>query len=332
MIIEVNNKTFRGIEDYTITQKFNSIASTFSLTTNKTLSENYLDFPICRIYTNENRLLLTGRLFAPTKASEAKPTPYNYVGYSLPGILEDCTIPVESYPLQFDNLSLLEITDKLLAPFDLGYSIIGDVIDDLNKKYKKESADPETTIKQFINDLASQRNIYLSNDESGQIIFTRYNEKTFLPTLYLEEGKPGLKRVYININTQALHSQITVVRQATKENEDAAEYTIQNPYMESFRPITRTLNSEENFDIDKAARNILSSELSNIRFNISTTKYAKPGTTLMLKAPSLNINRSTEIFIEQTVIKGTTSDTDIYEMECVLVDVYTNSKVKNIFK
>lgn len=331
MILIVNNTEFRGLNKYTITQSYNSIASSFSIDLDKQILDYVLSYPKCELYSESGDLLLTGIVFIPAINITSVPQPITITGYSLPGVLEDCTIPISIYPLQFDNLSLFDITEKLLKPFGLGYDIVGDVTADLNKKYDKTSADPSSSIKQYLNDLASQRNIYLSNNEFGELVYTRYDSNKFLPTAFYEEGLPGLKQITLNIASQALHSDITIIRQATKKNPDAAQATISNPYVDTFRPTVIINNSGDIFDVDKAARNALSTELSNIKFNLKVTKYAKPGTTIELKAPSINLNKSTELFVEQTVINGTTQDTDLYELTCVLTDVYKNDVVKNVF-
>ena len=332
MKVVINNKEFRGFDKVGVNQKYNAIASTFSIVSNRELFDYYLEYPICQIYDENDKLILTGNMFAPKVKSTSQPNDLIYSGYSLPGILEDSSIPIDSYPLQFDNLSLLEITEKLIKPFNISFNIIGNIFNDLNKRYDKVLADPGTSIKQFINDLASQRNIYLSNNELGELIFTRYERNKFLPTEFYEEGQPGLKEANLNINSQVMHSEITVIKQANKDNPDGYQTTINNPYVERYRPIVLISNSGDLTDINKAARNALSNELSNIKFNLKTTRYSRPGTTIELKAPSLRLNKSTELMVQSISFNKTTQDNDDYNLVCVLPDVYTNEPVKNIFK
>lgn len=331
MKLIINEKEFRHFTKFSITQKFNAIASTFAFTANRKLFDYYLEFPSCQIFDNNDNLMLTGTFLAPKLKTTNTPQLIEIGGYSLTGILEDCSIPTSSYPLQFDNLSLLEITEKLLKPFNLGLNFEGDLIEDLNKKYIKTSASPGASVKSYLNDLASQRNIFLSNNIFGELLYTRYDPSKFLPKLFLEEGKPGLESVDLNISSQSMHSEITIIKQASEDDPDAGEFTIQNPYIEKYRPTVKIMNSGDNFDIKQAARNALSAELSNIKFTISSTKYVRPGTTIELIAPSIGINKKTELFVEQITTSGTINTSDKFVFTCVLPDVYTNSEVKNVF-
>ena len=74
----------------------------------------------------------------------------------------------------------------------------------------------------------------------------------------------------------------------------------------------------------------LSAELRNIKFNISTTKFVKPGNLIELKSESLGIKDFVELFVEQTDIKGDANG-ESYVLTCVLKEVYSMEKVKNIF-
>lgn len=332
MTVVVDGKEYTRFSRYSINQRFGAIASTFSLTSYVQLFDDYLSYPTCEIYNSSGSLILTGTIFAPPINLRPNPTAFEYSGYSLPGVLEDCSIPKKLYPLQYDNLSLLQITEKMLDPFDLGYNIQGDITSDLNKSFTKVTADPGTTVKQFINNLASQRNIYLSHNEFGELLFMRYDPKTYLPTAYYEEGKEGLREVNLSIDAQRMHSSITVVRQATKKNPDSAEYTIQNPYISAYRPIVHRSNSGDIYTPQTAARNALSEELSNIKFKMKVTKAATAGTTIELKAPSLNLNESTELFIDEVQLDSTVTNEEDYTITCVPPDTYTdNTDIETIF-
>lgn len=332
MRLLVGNKDYLYFSDWNITLKFNSIAHVFSFNAKRELTDYILDYPECKIYDDNDDLLLTGTVFAPVLKTTPKPEFIRYTGYGLAGVLEDSKIPKSLYPLQFDNLSLAQITEKLLGPFNLGYNFLSNVAGDLDKKYTKLTIEPDTSVKQILNNLASQRNIFLTSNEFGEIFFTRYEPSKFLPSEYFVEGEPGLTDLALNINSQALHSEITVLKEASKDNPDAGEATINNPYIDVFRPNVKKLTSGDIFDVEQAARNALSAELANIRITFNTTRQVKQGETISLQAPSLKIKHATEFFAEQVVIKGTIKRTNSYSVTCVLTDVYTDNDVKNIFR
>ena len=81
----------------------------------------------------------------------------NISGYSKGGILEDCTIPYPAYPLENLNISLKDITARLLKEFGLNFIIDSSVVNETNLAYPKAVAGPEETVKEFISKLAAQR-------------------------------------------------------------------------------------------------------------------------------------------------------------------------------
>jgi prophage tail gpP-like protein len=334
MRLVIGEKEYNNITQYTINQKYNSIASSFSLVVNADVLDYVLDYPECEIYDDSDNLILTGIVLAPSITTTAQPNTITLRGYSLAGVLEDCPVPKSSYPLQFDNLNLLEITDKLLGPFGLNYNIQGDILEDALKRYPKLEIEPEQRVKQILSDLSSQRNIYLTHNEFGEVVFTRFDPSKFLSIMFIEEGSFGVKSINLDINSQALHSEITVVKQATKKSPDSAEVTINNPYVDKFRPTTKVMVSGDNLDIDKAARNALAAELSNIviTINVQSDKYVKPGTTIELKAPSIKLNNPTVLFIEEVNYTSTVNNSNQYTIKCVLPDLYTTGEIKNIWK
>lgn len=329
MRIVINKKDFEYFTEYNINMVFDRIANSFSFTAKKDLFDYFLEYPDCQIYDNDNNLLITGTVLAPNLNQTPSPEFISIYGYSKTGILEDCSIPNSIYPLQFDNLSLKQITSKILAPFGLDYKFDSIIATELNKKYTKIETQPGSSPKQLISDLAAQRNIFVSVTEKGELLFTRFKKTN--PVINIDAGDFGLKKLNLNINSQALHSEITIVKQASEDNPDAGEYTIDNPYVEKYRPVTRVMDSGDIFDVKNAARTALSKELQNITINFDFTEFIKPGQTITLKAPELKLNNDTELMVQAVNITGNTKDIDLYSYSCVLVDVYTDNDVKNVF-
>ena len=326
----INDKDYIYFSDYSITLKYDSIASIFSFKAQKDILDYFLEYPDCKIY-KDNELLITGTILSPSITKTSKPQFITVNGYGIGGILEDCNIPTSLYPLQFDNLSLAQISEKILPVFGVNYTFTSNVIEDLNKNFTKLSISPGTPIKQLLTNLASQRNIITTNNNFGEIVFTRYDKKKFLPVARFVEGEGGLIELALNINSQSLHSEITVLKEASKSNPDSGEFTINNPYVDKFRPITHVLDSGDIFDIKKAARNVLAKELTAITFTIKTTKFVKPGNTITLKSPSLKLGKETELFVTETAITGNNKNNDNYILKCVIPEVYSNDEIKNIF-
>lgn len=329
MILTIDGKQYRNFTEYTIDLNFDTIAHSFSFTGVNKLLDNHLTYPRVTITNDDGELLITGTIINTPIRTQISPDSVTVSGYSLPGILEDCSIPVSIYPLQSDNLSLKEIVEKLLKPFGLSYTYTTNIETEFNKKYVKSTAGDGQSVKDYINDLASQRNIILTSDELGRLIFTKIDTKKLYPVYLFQEGDEGIMEMSIELPGQSMHSEITVMRQASSDNPDAGEKTITNPYCPVFRPKIVQLNSGDIHDLNKASRAALIEEISQIKLRIYTMKYIKPGQVVNVIAPSLNINTWVRFFVEQCSIRGK-NGSETYDLTCVLSDVYSDNPIENV--
>jgi prophage tail gpP-like protein len=320
--IRINNTLFRFFESYTLDMKFNAIADSFSFSGQKDFLPDILSYADCEILDENDQVIITGTIVNQNFELDSNPTLISVSGYSKPGVLEDCTIPISLYPLQSDNLSLKQIADKVLQPFDVKYKYTANITTEFNKKFKKTNAEPTQQVKEYLNQLASQRGIILTHNAKGELLFTKLDVSPLLPVANFIEGDTGILSMNLQIPGQSLHSEITVIKQASYDNPDAGQKTLENVYCKSFRPMVKILNSGDIFDIEKAARTELSNELSQIKLVIQTTKLVYPGNLITVKAPSLKIFNEYDFFVEETNIQGSTTN-DLYILTCVVKDVYT---------
>jgi len=333
MKLKINGVEFKGFSEYSVSLIFDSVASTFSFSALKDFAPMPFSYPKCEIENDEGELLITGVVLNNTFATTKKEQLVKVSGYSLPGALEDCQVPISIYPLQSDKLTLKEIVDKVLTPFGITYIADPIVSSDFNRVYAKSNAEPTESVKSYINRLASQKGIILTHNEKGQLVFTKIQAAELQAVVTFEDGAPGVFEMNLETQGQQMHSEITVMRQASKKSPKALQSTIINPYVLSTRPKTKILNadSEDLLDVDKAARNELGAELASaINLTIKTTKFVKPGNLVQVKSPRNNINDFTDFFVQSTIINGDTRG-EKYILNCVLKDVYTDDEVVNIF-
>jgi len=324
MKLIINDKEFKFFSDYEINLNFNSIASSFNVRGLRNFLPSLSSYANAEVFDNDNNLLITGTIIRSDYPQSRKPELVSVSGYSLPGVLEDANI--NNYPLQTDNLRLKEIIDRLLSPFSLSYIAATSITKDFNTKIDKSAASATQTVKSYINQLCSQRNILLSHNEKGNLIFTRIDLNKLNPIPMENIISAGL-----SINGQALFNPIKVIRQASRNNPDAGEAVINNVYCPVYRPKTKLINSGNIFDVEKAAINELAAQLSTIKLTINTRKDIKPNNLISVRLPELGINELTEFFVESTSIKGTKTG-EIYTLTCVLKDVYSGKvPVFNIF-
>jgi prophage tail gpP-like protein len=306
--------------------------------------------------------MLTGQILSEAFADSQIKSLVPISGYSLPGILEDCQVPVNkaidlaiasgnlklpktspstpyAYPIQDEGLTLRQIATKYIAPFNLKM-IVDPAVDSLMDEPIIETAiEPKDTIKHYLNELASQKNINLTHNEKGEIFFTRVktNLKPVLRFNVPKGGLPGTK-MKLMFNGQQMHSHITVVKQADTDDENAAEETVVNPYVPFvFRPKTIVQNSGNNTDTLSAAKNALAAELRELTLTIEldrwdiNNKIIKPNNLVTVTNPEIYIFKPTNFFIESIDYKGDQKEMTA-TLHCVLPSAYDGTDPLYIYK
>jgi prophage tail gpP-like protein len=293
----------------------------------------------------DGELLITGNIPNNTFRVGATHKLAMISGYSLTGVLGDCETPPQLYPLQSDGMTLAEIAKKICDYFKLKMVIDSSVSAKMNTVFKTVTANETQNIATFLTELATQKNIVITHNEKGELLFTEVkitNDHAFSFDL-TKNTYPGIEFEF-SIDGQAMHHEITVIKEADIEGEgNAGQYTIKNPYVlhSVRRPkvITQTSGTDESTEL--AARRALSNELRNIKLDIKihdwkeassiAKKIIRPNRTIEIYAPELYIWRKTVFFIEEVNFTGNQEEI-VAEIKCVLPEVYTNKIPVSIFK
>jgi prophage tail gpP-like protein len=340
MILKVGNikvEKFSGID---ITLKYDSVASTFAFTfyydrNNPEVKQlaNYGSYARCKIIDDDGTTLITGTVLSQAFEDGATKSLTGISGYSIPGVLEDCEIPVSLYPLQSDGKTLKQIAEYLLRPFGIGLVIdewdnFTEIVDSANEVIPKIAAEPKQTVKSYLSEIAAQKNIIISHTAGGDLRFTRAYANG--PSLYhFTSGIPNVK-IGVNFDGQGMHSSITIVKQADMQAGNAGEASVNNPYVQSFRPSVKIQTTGTDITSELAAKNALAAELKNIKVTISigglqnfrwNGNKIRPNCLVDITSPECNINRKTQFFVEQVqLIENNDGQTAV--LTCVVPEVH----------
>lgn len=132
----VTNRFLHKFNNFTFTNTFNSLASQFSFDyyfdpKDKASAELICVSHLheCKLYFTSNTTdgyipkqtekVFTGWLILAKFKNTGKAEFVRMSGYSKPGVLLDCDIPADQYPLQTDGLTFRSIILKLIKPFHL---------------------------------------------------------------------------------------------------------------------------------------------------------------------------------------------------------------------
>lgn len=343
MELTIKNKSHKidFFNNVTVSLRFDSIASAFGFSfyfnpDNRIHRElmspgKYYECVI----TDSGETLITGTLLSNGFNLSSVNQLVEIGGYSTTGVLEDCQIPTTIYPLQSDGLTLRQIATKLIKPFGIKMVVDSEVNSAMDKVIDKTTASESQSIKDYLSSLASQKNIVLTHTSKGELWFTK-TKTNQLSILDIEPGTMSAVSLSLNINGQAMHSTITVMKQADSDGGNAGQSIITNPYVDGYRPKTLTQNSGDDNDTSQAAKTALAEELKNIVLTVELDRWVingkiiKPNNIITVTAPELYLFNKTKFFIESVELRGSEKQPTA-SLTCVLPEVYSGETPKNIF-
>lgn len=343
----IRNRKIDYFNNFTLGLKYDSVGSTFGFGFYFNPDNSELKDLLCVGHYHEcsvtfnDETLLTGFILSQNFSDSSVRKFVQITGYSLPGVLADCTIPPNIYPLQSNGLSLKQIAQRLLNPFKLKMKVDSAVESLMNSTFNVSTANETQTIENYLSSLASQKNIVITHTELGEVLFTKAKTKQ-TPILDFDvpagNSIPGTE-MSLNFNGQAMHSHITVMKQADSDGGNASEYTIRNPYVINsvYRPTTITQSSGDDNDTQKAAKTALSAELKNLKLTITTDRWVvdgkilKPNNLITVINPAIYLYKKSTWFIESIDFKGDNKETTAV-LTCVLPEVYSNETPDYLFK
>ena len=343
MILKISGKQYDFFNEVNVSVKYDSIASTFSFAfyfdpqniDHRTLLQPF-QYRECTI-EYEGELLITGILLSQNFNSAPNPQYVAIGGYSKPGVIEDCEIPTNNYPLQTQNLKLRDIATRLLRPFNVSFLVDDIVSSSIDRTIAETTANEKQSVKSYLNELASQRHIIMSHNEKGEILFTKANTiQNPIIEFDFNNGNIPATSMSLEVNGQAMHSQITVIKEASTDGGNAGQSTINNPFVNVFRPSVKVQTSGDDNTTSQAARMELSKELAAIKLTITLDRWTingkiiRPNNVVSVINPELYIYKKTNFFIESVLYTGN-SQAQTAVLTCVLTSVYDNSIPSNIF-
>lgn len=238
--------------------------------------------------------------------------------YSLPGVLNDCSPSAGDFPLEFNDQGLREIATALAAPFglDVEFNVEQGAV------FERVACKPNQKVLAFLADLAKQRNLIITNDERGALVFWNSAE-TGKPAAILRQGESPLLKVTPTFSPQEYYSHITGI-EPVSIGFGGSQYTVQNPRLAGvLRPLTFTVLDSQSADVQstvaaKAGRMFGNAVTYSIEVNTwrdSGGTLWEPNTTLKIQAPNAMIYNPYEFVIRSVrFVRTGTSATAILDL------------------
>ena len=378
MKIKIKGNYYDFVESFAFSQGLDSVASSFGFTVVfNPDDENHrnifrpLSYPKVEFFDENDKKFFTGLILNHSFAATSQPDVLAVSGYSKSGTLEDCTIPYSLYPLESNKRSLTEIAQRYLQPFNIKIVVEESAKKDMNLVYEKTAAEPKDSVKEYLSKLASQRNILLSHNENGDLVFFKPDFSSKPKFTYTEENCLGIN---LEVNGQNMHSDITILRQPEKkktpkkkkkkseeEKVDADGFpiglldgiidpdpkpkkkkpkekpkfydSIHNEMVEYFRPIVEILSEGDASATKNAALNLVAEEFKNIRFSVELSRWddIRAGDVVELQSPKISVFKKLKLVVE-SFSKEMHKDSQSMSLSLMLPEAFTGSLTKeNIF-
>lgn len=234
----------------------------------------------------------TGTMLPSAPVIDPRKKTISVSGYSLPGVLNDCTAPPSSYPIEFNDQGLIDISKKMSAPFGLSVEFQ----ENQGAIFERVSCETGKKVLSFLTGLAQQRNLIISNTTLGKLLFWKSIESGE-PKALLRQGSSPLTSVLPIFEKQQYYSHVTGIEPVFL-GLSGSQYTVKNPHLtDKIRPFVFGVPDTQDADIKEAVQSKIGRMFGNFasyQASVSTIRDPagelwEPNTIINLQMPDAMI-------------------------------------------
>lgn len=341
----INDKELKEFNSVTLALKYDSVASTFSIKSgfdsdNEDLKKLFkpLSYQRVEIWTQDDKLL-TGTVTKTTINSEANPGGITITGYSKTGVLMDCEIPEESYPLQQKNKSIKDIITTIISPFGLELHVNNNVKELANTIVEDITASSSDKCASFIVKLCQQYGIIVGHTRNGRLLLTKNRTDEKSRSSYIE-GNGDYITSSLSTDGQQMYSKYTAKKQADAllSNDSSSEEVITSKMVKTFRPTQKTQTSGNKKNTENTAKAMRAKAYSSITFNLTLNSHRfqdgtpiKPNRIIALQSKEIYISNKLFIFVRDVSLKSD-SKGDTAILNCILPEALTGEEINIVWQ
>lgn len=343
MKVIVNNTTYLNFSTVSVSRSLDSVASNFSVSAyfdvkNKDQIRALLPlgYQEVVIKDDEDKILLTGEFLNTGKDDASTSSLVAKDGYSKCGVLMDVNVPININSLQSNGLTLKEITEKLIEPYGLKLIINENSLKKANEKVGRTYTYMNEELDKYISNLALTKNIIVSHNENGDLVFLSIDKDVKSKYLLTTENTTLMS---LKVNGQNMHSEISATRQLARRNRknptpNINSSLIKNPLVTKHRPKNNRTNMNQKTDLAYMAKSFYMEELENISVDISFANYFSDlnvGDFVEVFNPEIFIFKPARMLVK-TVNSNSTESESLMSITCVIPETYTGETPKDIFE
>jgi len=224
--LKINGKNFTGWTGWTLVENVSgvdgfSVASTWN-EKNAEQKAAFMPFSFAETEARfEGGLIFKGRIMPATPAVGPQAQTITVQGQPLCGALINSDLPPSLFPAEFSGLNLKEIAKTVCGPFGVSVKCESDVGD----AFDKVSAEVDEKAWDFLQKLADQRGLFLTNTPDGKLLI--YKPKIEDVSASFKQGETPFVSCVPQFDGEKIYSHITGWTKTTAEN-DSEKYTYEN--------------------------------------------------------------------------------------------------------
>ena len=312
MSLVIDGKKFTGFTGYTLVQSVKGVdAFSFSApydSAKEDLRKAFAPFIFhdCKVYYDGD-MVFNGVVLAPAVSLSPDASTLNVQGYAKCGVLIDSCLPESLFPAEYSGMNLKQIAETVCGPFGVNVVIDGDIGD----VFDKVEIDVGGKVWEFLEKLADQRGLFLSNTQDGSLLI--YKPKTESVSATFKQGEFPLISVTPNFSSQNMYSHITGYTKTTKKN-NSAKYTWENTFLTKngvLRCMGKKIDDTKEGDLESAVK-ALAGEMfaSCVKYSMNVSghrdkngKVYRKNMVISLKAPGAEIFKDTKFLVDEVTLK-----------------------------
>lgn len=331
---------------FSMERAFNTIGSTFNLSylLTEDMDSNIANpcrNQLIKVEDENGNRLFSGFILKHDRTHDDSNTLITIAGYSIPAILGSSDIPISTYPRQYNNMSLRQITERLLAPFDILLSVDDSIKDMVDKKYESVQAGVTEKVADFLASLAIQRDIVMTHTSGGKLLYTSIDASQ--KEIAIISMDIPADNVRLLVDTESMNTEVVVLKESPKKKNPSHDYYIaKNPFSPSwtwkYSPKTIILDSDDESGLEHAAKaEIRSQVLNSIVLTISLSSwgingnFVEPNKIIIFSSKELGLTKPNKWFINK-VSYEVDADSMTSIIECVRPECYNREEFVNIFE
>lgn len=330
--LKVDNGTITTWQSITVTMNvssFDSLVFEIPMTDEAKSIFKPFTFNSVQVYVG-SALIFNGTVISVAPSLTQSGRTLSVACYPVCGVLNDCMLPVNAFPLEFVNKSITDIVTEVCDYFGIKVKNLSG-----NGAYfDLVSLKPDQKVLDFLIELANQRSLILTNDENGDLILYKLNPSSE-PVANLSEGYAPLESVSCSFNHQNYYSHISGIEPPDLGFQGSV-YTLKNKRLKGvLRPYTYELKNSGKGQNNKLDVNAKMGRMfaNSLEYNVTVSSWRdasgniwRKGSLITLLAPSVFVDSVFDFVIRDVSLSKTTDYKESAALTLVLKEAY-NGKV-----